>query len=387
MSCSPARLEANRRNAMRSSGPKSAEGKAQSRRNALKHGLAGEGIALPNEDAAEVARRFVAFEAELDPQGELAKMLVQRVALLSVRMDRCARQEAASLSEKVRHAVDAYDEAQLAEIAGLADRLASEPETATRWLRKTSGGITWMLARWEELRLVLNDRDRDEWADEHRMAAEGLVGRKLDKVRPSRWAALTDGLDGIWDGLDAADGLGLDDEARRVWARKALDTMIAAEIDGLREALGRIDIEAETDDRAGAADRALFDNSKEAILARRYEAAAERGFYRALRALKEHPSATIETELEILAEPDLVPEPEATIPLGSFRPLDPPAPEVVPDPRPTPIAAAPAPSPLGSIGTTMESRPGRTSVRPTDAFDVVIGRPVGAAPLPIRARA
>ena len=381
MSCSPARLEANRRNALRSSGPKTAEGKANSRRNALKHGLAGEGIALPNEDAAEVERRFASFEAELDPRGDFARVLVQRAALLSVRMERCVRHEAASLSEKVRHAIDEYDEAKLAEVASLAERLATEPETATRRLRKTSGGIAWMLARWAELRVVLNDSEQDEWADEHREAAEGLAGRKFDEARPSRWSALTDGLDGIWDGLDAADGKGLDDPAKRVWARKTLDAMIGTEIDGLRDALGRIDIEAEADDRAGAADRALFDDSPKAILARRYEAAAERGFFRALRALKEHPSAAIETE--IVVEPDSVAEAEATVPLGSFRPVDPPAPEVVP--IPLPIAAAPIP--VGSSGAAGGSRPGRASGRPTDAFDVVIGRPPVAMPQPLRAGA
>ena len=39
-------------------------------------------------------------------------------------------------------------------------------------------------------------------------------------------------------------------------------------------------------DRAGAAARALFDPSREATLARRYEAAAGHAFHRALKALK-----------------------------------------------------------------------------------------------------
>ena len=43
-------LEANRRNAQRSTGPKTPEGKAHSSRNNLRHGLTGQITVLPNED-------------------------------------------------------------------------------------------------------------------------------------------------------------------------------------------------------------------------------------------------------------------------------------------------------------------------------------------------
>jgi hypothetical protein len=43
-------LEANRRNALKSTGPKSHEGKAQSRMNALRHGLTASQAVLPHED-------------------------------------------------------------------------------------------------------------------------------------------------------------------------------------------------------------------------------------------------------------------------------------------------------------------------------------------------
>jgi hypothetical protein len=43
------RIEANRRNARRSTGPRSADGKARVASNALKHGLTGTQIVLPNE--------------------------------------------------------------------------------------------------------------------------------------------------------------------------------------------------------------------------------------------------------------------------------------------------------------------------------------------------
>src|SRR5437764_14766342 len=47
----PAQINANRANAQKSTGPRSAEGKSVSRFNALKHGVDAASIALPTEDA------------------------------------------------------------------------------------------------------------------------------------------------------------------------------------------------------------------------------------------------------------------------------------------------------------------------------------------------
>jgi hypothetical protein len=102
MPASEAQIRANQQNAARSTGPKSVEGKENSRRNALKHGLTGAGIALPNEDVAEVERRVAAFQDELQPEGELAEALTRRAAVLSVRLDRCVSHEAATLSDRIR---------------------------------------------------------------------------------------------------------------------------------------------------------------------------------------------------------------------------------------------------------------------------------------------
>ena len=56
-----AQIRANQANAALSTGPKTAEGKEQSRRNSLKHGLTGAGVVMPEADAAEVDRRAAAF--------------------------------------------------------------------------------------------------------------------------------------------------------------------------------------------------------------------------------------------------------------------------------------------------------------------------------------
>ncbi len=104
MSTSEARINANRKNAALSSGPKTDEGKAISRANALKHGMTGAGVVLPEADAAEVDRRSVAFAKELEATGEVGLALARRAALNSVRMERGADQQTAALSERVRRA-------------------------------------------------------------------------------------------------------------------------------------------------------------------------------------------------------------------------------------------------------------------------------------------
>ena len=52
--------------------------------------------------------------------------------------------------------------------------------------------------------------------------------------------------------------------------------LIDEEIESLLADRNTLDLEAIEKDRAGAADRSVFDPSRQAILARRYEAAAER---------------------------------------------------------------------------------------------------------------
>ena len=90
MACSAAQLLANQNNAKLSTGPRSAEGKERARRNGLKHGLTGAGVVLHPEDAQELARRYEMIHAEMAPKTEVAARLVAKVALATVKLDRCA---------------------------------------------------------------------------------------------------------------------------------------------------------------------------------------------------------------------------------------------------------------------------------------------------------
>jgi hypothetical protein len=91
-----------------------------------------------------------------------------------------------------------------------------------------------------------------------------------------------------------------------------LVALIDAELNALAEAFERIDFATIDQDRAEAPSRALFDASREACLARRYEAAALREQNQILEQLTPPPA-------------DATPEPaQPSAPVGSFRGKKPP---------------------------------------------------------------
>jgi hypothetical protein len=113
MPASEAKIASNRQNSLKSTGPKTVEGKERSRQNGLKHGMAGSGVVLVAEDVGEVERRNEALQAELAPKSSLGQILVLQLATLSVRMERGAKQEFASVSARARHASEDFDAERL----------------------------------------------------------------------------------------------------------------------------------------------------------------------------------------------------------------------------------------------------------------------------------
>jgi hypothetical protein len=76
-----ARAAASRRNGAKSRGPKTAEGKARSAQNALRHGLrAQQFVVVGDEDPQEFAALEAALVEELAPQGALQSVLAARIA-------------------------------------------------------------------------------------------------------------------------------------------------------------------------------------------------------------------------------------------------------------------------------------------------------------------
>ncbi len=80
--------EANRRNALKSTGPKSKKGKARASLNALKHGLRAKDIVLPSEDGREFDGLRRALITELGPEGSLEEQIAERIVACLWRLRR-----------------------------------------------------------------------------------------------------------------------------------------------------------------------------------------------------------------------------------------------------------------------------------------------------------
>ncbi len=332
MATSEARILANRANCLHSTGPKTPEGKEISRRNGLKHGMAGRGIVVREEDAVEVERRDEALRAEMDPKSLIGSILIRQMATLSVRMERGARQEMAAVATLARHAAEVFDEARVEQAEQVFAKIADDPGTAVRRLRKSPEGVDLLLDSWRKLRDRLAGPGNASWNGDQVKEAAQLAGLKVEEARKGRLGALSMATWGNFEGLAAHEGAG---EDRKAWARARLVEWIGAEILDLEEHRATLDLEAIEQDRAEAGDRASFDASNEATLARRYESEARRGFFKALKEFRQI-EAEVEDEMDVEAKPAAT-EPAGTAPpLASCRET----PQVAREPRPRPALPA-----------------------------------------------
>ena len=87
-------LVANRRNAQKSTGPKTDQGKAATKYNALRHGLLAQGAIIPGEDASVFYELYEDLRKEFSPDGELEFRLVDLIATSFWRLRRLGRVEA-----------------------------------------------------------------------------------------------------------------------------------------------------------------------------------------------------------------------------------------------------------------------------------------------------
>jgi hypothetical protein len=108
-SSSARRLAANRRNARRSTGPRTAAGKSRSPRNATSHGLYCRDLVLPGESRKEFEVYREAWLLRLNPQDVLELLIVDRIVAASWKLRRLQAAEPylhAEEAEEMRHSED-----------------------------------------------------------------------------------------------------------------------------------------------------------------------------------------------------------------------------------------------------------------------------------------
>jgi hypothetical protein len=310
----PAQIEASQKNGRLSRGPVSDQGKLISRMNSTKHSFTGDGIVIPNEDAEALEAKLAAFEEDLNPRNSVELELVKRFGLMTVRLDRMARQEAKALSMRMRNAESLFVDARMAEADHLISWIAHEPVTNNRRLKQTPEGLKRLIVALEGLRSDITRQPSYRWDYAHCDQLHHYLGMRREEMPITRARALTEAIHGKFENIDPSEIPESEILAKRRWAIGQMVGLLEGEIAKLKTLLETFDLSIVAIDRAEAADRAMFDDSKEGILARKYEAACERAMYKALKELKAMQAESTEVE------DDQAPEPEAPETLGSFFP-------------------------------------------------------------------
>jgi len=86
-------IEANRKNALKSTGPRTNKGKAVTKFNAVTHGLQAKHVVLPEEDPDEFERLLDELIQEIEPRGAREYRLVENIAVGMWRLRRVYRVE------------------------------------------------------------------------------------------------------------------------------------------------------------------------------------------------------------------------------------------------------------------------------------------------------
>ena len=249
-------IEANRRNAALSTGPKTDDGKARSRANAVSHGLATEHPEIEAGHSPAFVERRAKWGAEIRPDGEVAGWALDCAVGASLRIDSCGRAMDDLVAKTRQRARLAWDEDRAVEAAETFARLARNPVLSARQLRTTPAGALLLLEAWTAMGEALWDRD---WTEAEASRTLDLLGVPRD-LRQGRTA------------IDPPEGDGL--AFRR--------SLVAEEVAGLEELLEAALIPLEEGERlrAMAGDLALI--SKPGKLLARYERDAWRCYHRSM---------------------------------------------------------------------------------------------------------
>ena len=105
--------DANRRNALKSTGPKTPEGKDAVRLNALRHGLLSKEDVLPGEDEAALKVLSEQLLAELQPVGVLEIVCVEQIIAAVWRLRRLRRVDAGIFAWELDNGVRDPDKSML----------------------------------------------------------------------------------------------------------------------------------------------------------------------------------------------------------------------------------------------------------------------------------
>jgi hypothetical protein len=163
----------NQKNSLKSTGPKSIDGKHRSRANAVKHGLCSSVVVTESLELIQ-RRAWECFEG-LKPQDSYQAWIVNQIAILTLRLDRAGRMERRARDKVVLRACLSWDEDRALEAKALGGKLAERPEVVVEGFRRTPHGCDWLIDRWSRLADAARDSG-GAWIDLQVRLALDLLG-------------------------------------------------------------------------------------------------------------------------------------------------------------------------------------------------------------------
>lgn len=309
-------IEANRRNAEHSTGPKTDEGKAECRQHAMKHGLAAQ-VLVPTEYTEKFQERLDGWIEVLAPEDVIQGYHVNQAVLASMRVERCQGLEHERMIELSKVAErPQWDQDREVEASDLGATLKRNPARVTLGLLRTPAGRAWMIKQWKNLIFGVTNSARPQWSEADTNTAMDLMG--IPKTMRQAMIVLQ--------------------------CRFRECTQIHALILGEIEKLESLQVNA-TEENAALREQHRrgvgIDQDATLKLQRRYEAAAHRQLAQSIKIVEKAKAAAKSKELAKSAPPAKPAEVEVVAPVVEIKPVPIPTPELPAQPieavQPAPV--------------------------------------------------
>jgi hypothetical protein len=328
---SEARIQANIRNAKKSTGPRTEAGKERSRSNAVTHGMTARIVLLPDEDLDDFRRRMSGWFDSLKPRNQAEVYLTERVGYFAWQTGRTVRAQSARLCVKAHTGASDKQSRLERETVELSQRLfrapfgrpaacpyhhsadaqaaqavtgefdyADHPKRLVGQLEATLPGCKFLLDQWSDLETALEQGLG--WEAPERFRALRMLGmHPIDSFMNERTARLFQALEVLdprggslvrefWNEIVTADALP-DLEAqyqRRIAHAPAPDQEAARQhiLNVVRWETSRLELDLPMHERRAELEAEMsphlqaVDDSREGELLRRYEATCEKLFFR-----------------------------------------------------------------------------------------------------------
>jgi hypothetical protein len=354
-------IRANRNNAKKSTGPKSANGKARSRLNGLTHGMRSEEVVLVSESKEDYDKHLAAWTADWNPPTMARAHLVEKLAFNAWKSKRLARMEKSRIERRYDEALKEFTEVEEARVRSIFAKIRTNPVGVVAELETTKTGLRRMIREWRELQMALADpADWNDYDMHHAMYCN-LLGEDLYAGERGDLSA----------GLFNHNNYDPDNPNERARLDAAeYETTVATMKETVLDEIGRLwDLldelpEVTPEQRRYAESESLgFDVSDNAF--RRYEGQLNRSF---LADLKQLTSLTA-SNADLVDDADDVDDPPSD-PVEPAAPSEPNLPEPVVVVEPASAPAVEAPPEIAAPAAKVEARPVGESTPRTRALAI-----------------